>query len=153
MWSYPTLTHLNSFYIIATGNRRNSWSMVTIRLALAVYTRSPAAYDALKSFGLVQLPSRVTLQAYTGAFCDDVGECNSHQWKSSTQGQEGNTPQGFIQDFVLGVSASKWPPPLPRKKVYFRDLWDCISGLFWPKISAMTSPPPKILRNLIYIAK
>ena len=62
--------------IIATGNRRNRWSMVTIRLALAVYTRSPAAYDALKSFGLIQLPSRATLQAYTGAFRDDAGECN-----------------------------------------------------------------------------
>ena len=62
--------------ITATGNRRNRWSMVTIRLALAVYTRSPAAYDALKSFGLIQLPSRATLQAYTGAFRDDAGECN-----------------------------------------------------------------------------
>lgn len=47
--------------------------MVTIRLALAVYCRSPAAYDALKSFGLLQLPSRSTLQAYTGAFLEDSG--------------------------------------------------------------------------------
>ena len=49
---------------------------MTIRLALAVYTRSPAAYDELKSFGLIQLPSRATLQAYTGVFRDDAGECN-----------------------------------------------------------------------------
>lgn len=31
------------------GKRSNRWSAVTIRLALAVYCRSPAAYDALKS--------------------------------------------------------------------------------------------------------
>ena len=34
-------------------------------IALAVFIRSPAAYEALKSF---QLPSRSTLQSYTGAF-------------------------------------------------------------------------------------
>lgn len=46
---------------------------MTIRLALAVYCRSPAAYGALKSFELLQLPSRSTLQAYTGAFLEDSG--------------------------------------------------------------------------------
>ena len=56
------------------GKRSNRWSAVTIRLALAVYCRSPAAYDALKSFGLLQLPSRSTLQAFTGAFLEDCGE-------------------------------------------------------------------------------
>ena len=48
--------------------------MVTIRLALAVFVRSPAAYDALKDFGLMQLPSRSTLQSYTGAFLDEPGK-------------------------------------------------------------------------------
>ena len=33
--------------------------------ALAVFTRSPAAYDALKDFKLLQLPSRRTLKDYT----------------------------------------------------------------------------------------
>ena len=37
-------------------------------LALAVYACSPAAYDALKSFKILQLPSKSTLQSYTGAF-------------------------------------------------------------------------------------
>ena len=37
-------------------------------IALAIYTRSPAAYEALKSFKILHLPSRSTLQAYTGAF-------------------------------------------------------------------------------------
>ena len=43
------------------------------RMALAVFVRSPAAYEALKGFGLMQLPSRSTLQAYTGAFLDEAG--------------------------------------------------------------------------------
>ena len=42
-------------------------------LALAVYVRSPAAYEALKSFKVLQLPSRSTLQSYTGAFLHDPG--------------------------------------------------------------------------------
>jgi len=73
-----------------SGARGNRWSMITVRigqllcmfnpiyiaflcLALAVYTRSPAAYEALKSFGILQLPSRSTLQAYTGAFMHEPG--------------------------------------------------------------------------------
>ena len=73
-----------------SGERGNRWSMITVRigqllcmlnpiyiallcLALAVYTRSPAAYEALKSFGILQLPSRSTLQAYTGAFMHEPG--------------------------------------------------------------------------------
>ena len=42
-------------------------------LALAVFVRSPAAYEALKSFNILQLPSRATLQAYTGALLDNLG--------------------------------------------------------------------------------
>lgn len=44
---------------------------------MAVYSRSPAAYEALKSFKLLQLPSKSTLQAYTGAFLHEPG--SSHQ--------------------------------------------------------------------------
>ena len=44
--------------------------------ALAVYTRSPGAYEALKSFGILQLPSRSTLQSYTGAFLHEPGASN-----------------------------------------------------------------------------
>ena len=41
--------------------------MIILCVALAVFVRS-AAYEALKGFGLIQLPSRATLQAYTGVF-------------------------------------------------------------------------------------
>jgi hypothetical protein len=56
-----------------TGNKGNRWSVITIRMALAVYTRSPSAYDALKAFNILQMPSRSTLQAYTGAFLHEPG--------------------------------------------------------------------------------
>ena len=38
-----------------------------------MYTRSPAAYDTLKGFGILQLPSKSILQAYTGAFMHEPG--------------------------------------------------------------------------------
>ena len=44
-------------------------------IALAVYTRSPAAYEALKGFKLLQLPSVRTLKDYIDANIEDAGEC------------------------------------------------------------------------------
>ena len=41
--------------------------------ALAVFIRSPAAYEALKHFNILSLPSRSTIQAYTGAFLHEAG--------------------------------------------------------------------------------
>jgi len=41
--------------------------------ALAVYIRSPSAYEALKQFDILKLPAKSTLQAYTGAFIHDPG--------------------------------------------------------------------------------
>ena len=54
-----------------------SYSIIFIAIALAVFVRSPAAYEALKSFNILQLPSRSTLQSYTGAFLHDPGANSS----------------------------------------------------------------------------
>ena len=40
-----------------------------------MYTRSPAAYEGLKSFELLQLPSVRTSKHYVGANLEDAGEC------------------------------------------------------------------------------
>ena len=40
-----------------------------------MYTRSPAAYEGLKSFKLLQLPSVRTLKHYVCANLEDAGEC------------------------------------------------------------------------------
>jgi hypothetical protein len=74
--------HIDLSFCVGTGKRSNRWSSVTYRLALAVNCRSPAACDALKSFKIMQLPSRATLQSYTGAFLHQPGaiqDCISEQ--------------------------------------------------------------------------
>ena len=40
-------------------------------VALVIFTRSPAAYKALKNFDILQLPSQSLLQSYTGTFLHD----------------------------------------------------------------------------------
>lgn len=62
----------------SSGNKSNKWSMITIRIALAVFTRSPAAYNALKSFKILQLPSRSTIQSYTGSFLHEPGASSNY---------------------------------------------------------------------------
>ena len=42
-------------------------------VALAVYIRSPAAYQALQSFSILKLPSKSTLQSYSEAFIHEPG--------------------------------------------------------------------------------
>jgi len=58
-----------------TGDRGNRWSMLTYRIALAVFSRSRSAYEALRSFKILQLPSIRSLQHFTGANNDKPGWC------------------------------------------------------------------------------
>lgn len=44
-------------------------------IALAVFTRSPAAYEALKSFKLLRLPTVRTLKYYIDANLEGAGDC------------------------------------------------------------------------------
>ena len=46
--------------------------MITFRLALAIYTRSPSAYEALRGFGILQLPGVSTLKSFTSF---NIGNC------------------------------------------------------------------------------
>lgn len=43
-------------------------------IALAVFTRSPSAYQALQGFGLLQLPSIRTLKSYIDANLEKAGD-------------------------------------------------------------------------------
>ncbi len=54
-------------------------------VALAVYCRSPAAYEALKCFKMVQLPSVRTLQHYVHANLEDAGDCTPRIIQSRKQ--------------------------------------------------------------------
>lgn len=62
-------------YIYFIGNRKrgNKWSTITYRMALAVYCRSPAAYQALSSFNVLKLPSTESLKQYRSAFYQKDG--------------------------------------------------------------------------------
>eukprot|EP00117_Sycon_ciliatum_P035678 scpid100162/ scgid26995/ len=44
-----------------TGSHGNQWSATTYRMALAMFSLSPAAYKSLKSFGVLQLSSTRSL--------------------------------------------------------------------------------------------
>ena len=86
VWFKLTIILLHT---LGNGCRSNHWSLVTIRigmfvsslvilfigvyLSLAIFVRSHSAYKALKSFNILQLSSRATLRAYTGAFMHEAG--------------------------------------------------------------------------------
>lgn len=46
--------------------------------ALAVYTRSPTAYEALKGFNILNLPSVLSLKAFTGSNLEGLGDIQKH---------------------------------------------------------------------------
>ena len=89
-------------------------------LALAVYVRSPAAYEVLKSFKILQLPSKLTLQSYTGAFLHEAGVCAEsivrqvdqyRTFQQSFQDQSGAVPLSdgaVIFDEVKAISSLIW---------------------------------------------
>ena len=60
------------------GYRGNRYSMITYRIALAIFIRSPAAYKSLCSFNLLKLPSRRSLQKFIGHHLDAPGECENY---------------------------------------------------------------------------
>ena len=89
-------------------------------LALAVYSRSPAAYDALKSFNILRLPSRSTMQAYTSCFLHEGGsswECISKQ-------------VSMYEKFKLECREARKPIPMSDGVLIF-DEAKVISRLLW----------------------
>ncbi len=86
-----------------TSNRGNRWSQLTIRIgkcnllelyrysfyyicaALAVFTRSPSAYEALRSFKLLQLPCVRTLKHYIDANLESPGDSADRLQQSRRQ--------------------------------------------------------------------
>lgn len=44
-----------------------------MNIALAIYTRSPTAYEALKGFGILQLPSVSSLKSFTSFNVEPAG--------------------------------------------------------------------------------
>uniref|UniRef100_A0A1X7U160 Uncharacterized protein n=1 Tax=Amphimedon queenslandica TaxID=400682 RepID=A0A1X7U160_AMPQE len=94
--------------------------MITIRIALAIYVRSPAAYEALKSFDILQLQCRSTLQVFTGAFLHEPGASSSciekqvaefvpHCQRTVLQGKKESMKDGvLIFDEVKVINRLMW---------------------------------------------
>lgn len=55
------------------GCKSNRWSAITYRIALAVYSRSPAAYQALSKFDILHLPSVWSVQQKLRDYVDEPG--------------------------------------------------------------------------------
>ena len=62
-------------FCLCTGKGRtgNRWSAITYRIALAIFTRSPRAYEALKSYQILKLPSVASLKHFTSANKQSTG--------------------------------------------------------------------------------
>ena len=96
------------------------WLTFSTIIALAVYIRSPAAYEALKSFNILQLPCRSTLQAYTGVFLHEPGANSSciekqvaqfvlHCQRIKSEGKKESKKDGvLIFDEVKIISRLMW---------------------------------------------
>ena len=86
--------HFCKFYLftfLVIGRKCNRWSPVTIRLGkqhkftdiynyfvlsdLCIFSRSPTAYHALKSLGIIQLPCDRTLRGYMYKYSSSPGIC------------------------------------------------------------------------------
>ena len=82
----PSCALGTSFYTVSEGRDlmtyiSDNYTSYSAPSPLAVFSRSPAAYEALKSFNILQLPSQATLQSYT-AFLHEQGagyHCISEQ--------------------------------------------------------------------------
>lgn len=93
--------------------------MFCLIIALAVFARSLAAYEALKSFKILQWPARSTLQAYTGAFLhepgansacieDQVAQYVRHCQQRLREGKKESMDGVMIFDEVKVVSRLMW---------------------------------------------
>ena len=82
------------------------FSSYTYRIALAVFARSPAAHDALKSYGTLQLPSLSVIKQFTSANYQPGGTNFQHLQearKSYTAYIEERVQQGLQKPMHTGV--------------------------------------------------
>ena len=80
--------------------------MITFRMALAIYTRSPSAYEALKGFGILQLPGVSTLKTFTSFNLENAGiseERLAHACKQYDQMAQEKQATGSRVPFSEGI--------------------------------------------------
>ena len=81
----------------------------SICVALAVYTQSPTAYEAVKGMGILQLPSISALKAFTSFNVEQAGfseECLSHATNNNFQKKEASINVLLLALEILFVAAA-----------------------------------------------
>ena len=106
----------------------------------------PTAYEALKSFNIMQLPSRTTLQSYTGAFLHEAGACNESISKQVTE----------CKSFCCSCKAKGDTSPMSDGTLIFDEV-KVISSLLWNSRSrhlvglAMSSQQQSNLQDIFHL--
>ena len=158
IWEKDTLDRTAFYHDHAkniTGRKSNKWSTITYRIALAVHSRSPAAYEALKSFKILQLPSTSSLKSFKGARLHQPGinagigmyvkqqQQNYIKYKDEVTRRGQNKPlhEGIlIFDEVKVNSKVKWSSS--GQKFFGLALTDKEFGLLYDEINAEQAPLP-----------
>ena len=107
------------------GCHGNRWSMATFRVALSIYNRSPAAYEAFKSWEIFNLPSRSTLKQYSTTLHHNEGtyyDYIEHQRQLYDDFTKQHEKEGFKKPLGEGVLI------LDEVKVISKVGWNCKDG-------------------------
>ena len=94
-------------FCLCTGKGRtgNRWSAITDRIALAIFTRSPGAYEASKSYQILKLPSVASLKHFTSANNQPTGLNLPHLHDANpayAAYKEEQKEQGFLEPEEYG---------------------------------------------------
>ncbi|XP_073239015.1 uncharacterized protein [Porites lutea] len=113
----------------ATGKTGNRWSPATIRVALAIYSRSPAAFRAVRSLGILQLPCSKEIRRIIGKNADGPGINEVYLQKQS------NLFKQFCKETMnagkrepLGVGALIWDETKLQSKIVWNSMSSKITG-------------------------
>ena len=96
------------------------YSVITYWVALAVFSRSPAAYEALKSFNILQLPSVSTMKTYMRANREEPGPVYHRLAEEKTKYEE-------IKEFKRKM---KFPIPLGEGALIFDEV-KVSASIYW----------------------
>ncbi|XP_015779661.1 PREDICTED: uncharacterized protein LOC107357534 [Acropora digitifera] len=108
-----------------TGKRGNRWSIATIRMALAVYSRCPSAYEALCNLNILQLPCSKVLKRVLKEGSEKPGvdeEYMRQQHEKFCQYKKQREAGGFPQPLGLGILM--WD----EVKIQMKVAWNFKSG-------------------------
>ena len=103
-----------------TGSSGNRFSVISYRIALAIFSRSKAAYEALKTFNILSLPSVSSLKQYMRASVEDPGPMHDRMKEER---------ENYANLCDVKVKA-KLPPPLWEGALIFDEV-KVTANVYW----------------------